>query len=261
MCRKSSLCVVLALLAVGALWVGSASAGAIPIPNYSFEDDVLADGTTGDAIWGTWYSPEAVATNADPIGHPSTYRWFGRWNPMDGQFPGTTGTPGVPTGGEGQQFLVLTGEDALPTNEIISAPLGTLLTAGTYTLTAAIGCQIPSPAQNYELVLGTIESGDLVRTGFGAATVPSGALLGTFADASTSVAIGSAHLGEQLYIKLVGTNAAVGGALAVSGPAEVCFDNIRLDGAPLGVTPEPGTLAILVSGLIGLLCYAWRKRK
>ena len=27
------------------------------------------------------------------------------------------------------------------------------------------------------------------------------------------------------------------------------------------VVPEPSTLALLVSGLIGLLCYAWRKRK
>ncbi len=27
------------------------------------------------------------------------------------------------------------------------------------------------------------------------------------------------------------------------------------------IIPEPGTLALLVTGLIGLLCYAWRKRK
>ena len=26
-------------------------------------------------------------------------------------------------------------------------------------------------------------------------------------------------------------------------------------------TPEPSTLTLLVMGLIGLLCYAWRKRK
>ena len=26
-------------------------------------------------------------------------------------------------------------------------------------------------------------------------------------------------------------------------------------------TPEPGTMAMLASGLVGLLCYAWRKRK
>ena len=26
-------------------------------------------------------------------------------------------------------------------------------------------------------------------------------------------------------------------------------------------TPEPSTLVLLASGLIGLLCYAWRKRR
>jgi len=30
---------------------------------------------------------------------------------------------------------------------------------------------------------------------------------------------------------------------------------------PLTVVPEPSTLALLAAGLVGLLCYAWRKRK
>jgi hypothetical protein len=32
-------------------------------------------------------------------------------------------------------------------------------------------------------------------------------------------------------------------------------------GAGVSIVPEPGTLALLAAGLLGLLCYAWRKRK
>ncbi|MBU4273117.1 MAG: PEP-CTERM sorting domain-containing protein [Planctomycetes bacterium] len=34
-----------------------------------------------------------------------------------------------------------------------------------------------------------------------------------------------------------------------------------VDNFKLTVIPEPSTLALLATGLIGLLCYAWRKRK
>jgi hypothetical protein len=32
-------------------------------------------------------------------------------------------------------------------------------------------------------------------------------------------------------------------------------------GLSASIVPEPGTLILLVTGLLGLLCYAWRKRK
>jgi hypothetical protein len=35
------------------------------------------------------------------------------------------------------------------------------------------------------------------------------------------------------------------------------FDNVRLS----SITPEPSTLVLLVTGLLGLLAYAWRKRR
>ena len=39
------------------------------------------------------------------------------------------------------------------------------------------------------------------------------------------------------------------------------FGKGALASLPAGVVPEPGTIALLVTGLTGLLGYAWRKRK
>ena len=35
------------------------------------------------------------------------------------------------------------------------------------------------------------------------------------------------------------------------------IDNFEI----VGTVPEPGTIVLLITGLIGLLAYAWRKRK
>jgi hypothetical protein len=81
-------------------------------------------------------------------------------------------------------------------------------------------------------------------------------IAGQFEEKSTTFTIAdtNAHLGEALQIQLGGgwpTNTG-------SGLKTVHFDNVRLD---YTAVPEPGTLALLASGLIGLLCYAWKKRK
>ncbi|MCG2684459.1 MAG: PEP-CTERM sorting domain-containing protein [Planctomycetales bacterium] len=43
-----------------------------------------------------------------------------------------------------------------------------------------------------------------------------------------------------------------------NGPTQVLADNVTVSYTPI---PEPSTLALLAAGLVGLLCYAWRKRK
>jgi hypothetical protein len=36
---------------------------------------------------------------------------------------------------------------------------------------------------------------------------------------------------------------------------------LSIGGTGLSIVPEPGTLILLGTGLLGLLCYAWRKRE
>jgi hypothetical protein len=46
-----------------------------------------------------------------------------------------------------------------------------------------------------------------------------------------------------------------------NGGLGVTISNHTLMGTGTTLVPEPGTLALLASGLVGLLAYAWRKRK
>jgi hypothetical protein len=57
-------------------------------------------------------------------------------------------------------------------------------------------------------------------------------------------------LGDPLRIELGSPNQ--------SAYAQVAFGNVRLDATP---TPEPSTLVLLGMASLGLLAYAWRKRK
>jgi hypothetical protein len=85
---------------------------------------------------------------------------------------------------------------------------------------------------------------------------PGQTLLGTYSAASstsfnTVVTPSFDTNGTDLYrLYIVSTTA----------PAMTFVDNVHLTGT-LAATPEPGTIVLVTTGLIGLLCYAWRKQK
>ncbi|MBU4273351.1 MAG: PEP-CTERM sorting domain-containing protein [Planctomycetes bacterium] len=56
-----------------------------------------------------------------------------------------------------------------------------------------------------------------------------------------------------------GSNQIVISAIATGTPG--VLDIITFNGLQLVAVPEPSTVVLLVTGLIGLLCYAWRKRR
>ena len=47
--------------------------------------------------------------------------------------------------------------------------------------------------------------------------------------------------------------------LAITTPSSIYVG--RVDEYRISQIPEPSTLALLATGLVGLLCYAWRKRR
>jgi hypothetical protein len=232
MSRKSSLCVVLSLFAVGMLMAGVASATPIAVPNFSFEDPVIeTDGGTSNGLVDWTYTGTGTF-------------WIGAYNPK------STAINGGVDGANIACSYAAADNDSV---QALSGPLGVpgtpeLLQVGTYTLKVAAGVDNGFGQQDLTLALGTVASGDLATQVFAGSTIPAGSL--TDKTLTWTVAPGDLHLGQQLRIGITGSNGLAG--------TEVQYDNVRLD---FVASPEPGTLAILASGLIGLLCYAWRKRK
>jgi hypothetical protein len=126
---------------------------------------------------------------------------------------------------------------------------------GTYTLTAAMGCPADAGYTAVHPSMG-ITTSDL---GYGAGLVhtfwnPEQLPVGAFTEFSASavVAADDPKIGKTLQIYIGGrdNNESGIGALAI--------DNVRLTFTP---APEPGTAVLASVGVIGLVCYAWRKRR
>ena len=79
------------------------------------------------------------------------------------------------------------------------------------------------------------------------------------ASGTTSVVTGIDTVWTEYAFSFIPTDTTT--ATLTFTPATLGNHGLCLDSVSVVEIPEPGTLALLATGLIGLLCYAWRKRK
>ncbi len=230
------------------LFAGSASATLVPLVNPSFEVDSVGDGQQISYPTG-WSTVIGVGAGDVLVGR----------NPTSAEFPGAGGNGALPSPAQGSQALfnasTMDNECSILGDSL--QPAITLQAHTTYTLTVAFGQGLnnTSNALGYYTGFGLIVldagpsfAGTLVTTEFLGTDDPAP---GTFKDFSVTFDSdtfltgqkGSPKAGDQLRIGFdLGTG--------------IYADNVRLD-----IAPEPSTLVLLASGLVGLLAYARRRRR
>jgi hypothetical protein len=221
------------------MFAGYAQATPITLANSSFESDVVSDGASTTAISG-W---KIMAPG-------NTYLQV--YNPTSADFASAAGNGVLPSPATGSQCLF--DADTTSTDYVIESTPTTnweLAAGKTYTVTVTVGQGLQGTFHGLTMGYFDATKGGgvpAVRT-----VLPSQAPMpGTFADFSysfTPLLTGKspAHVGDELQVMF-----------DMEGQSYI--DNVRIDDGSVPV-PEPSTSALLTAGLIGLLAYAWRRRR
>jgi hypothetical protein len=221
-------CFVLSLvLILSAAFVGSVKADTIAILNPSFESPTVASGTH-DTMPTSWT--------------------------QIGEYAGVAGLAGMdiasPPDGSAQALWANYsdgGADAGGAYQVLSA---TLLANTTYSLTADMGIRsgVPSGGITFNLGYGSTPGANLLTAQTHQTDWPAAGewdtLTWTFATGANPTG-----LGQSLRVELMSSTG-----------VQTLFDDVRLTSVTAPV-PEPSALVLTVIGLIGLLAYAWRKRR
>ena len=254
-----------AILGCAALFVTNLSAQAdliSAINNPGFELPAAASG----------FSTAGLQTTADIPSWDDG--WGGTYTTKDSVMiyrdsKNTAGSTGYPSPQEGLDqvcFVLRQSGTSYTTSAFAYQLLGTVDAADVGALlTASVDCATRDQSYNdkYATALIGFYTGTGVRDEIGVLRSTGGSRLlednstgfsdyGTITDTFT---IGSDLIGQNLYL-VVSLSAPTAGITGSS--CQYLADNAQYS---YTAVPEPGTLSLLACGLIGLLCYAWRKRK
>jgi len=167
---------------------------------------------------------------------------------VDLQTPGT-----LTTNVTGNQFAVLS--DPVLWGDGLTTTLGVKYQANTqYTLTADIGSNNNTLGCDAYAYLRAVDgSGSTIA--------------GTYQQIDSVITAHDVMTPMPTFVLNTAANPAyVGGYIQVhfgfgGGGTTPYGDQFFIDNVQLTATPEPGTLVLVVVGLVGLLAYAWRKRR
>ena len=226
---------------------GSVRAVSITLVNPSFELDVLDNPVDPQDGSYTFTAPPGWTSDG-------TLNSRGTQNPVEAQYTSAgdaSGTLGVPLGGDGRQSLFSAGAGGGHGGYFTQVTGATLEAGHTYELTVAVGQQLDRPAQDlFYIGMYTPGFANLlsVNAGTGAELTA-----GRFVDISTSFTANEAQAGLGLMVYVEGKNGAAENLIRTTG-----FDNVRL--TAVAPVPEPSTLVLLTTCVLGQLAAALRRR-
>ena len=236
----------LVLVLLGLFTAGPAAASVVSINNASFETvDTTVGCTTGGSLNpGAFIATQFLGSfcvSSDPFaGTWSVSGVVGVWYPSFPYYPS-----GAPDGTN----VAFANNGSI--SQILSGSTGTA-GLGSYTLSAFIGGRCDVPITNYTVQL---FAGSAPIASDSNTLVPSlapGAGCGKFVlDTLTGNVTSSSLVGQSLEIVLSATG--------TNNTSQATFDDVTLTFQPAATTPEPGTLTLLGSGLLGLVHRLRRK--